>query len=61
MIVKKINTKEYVFIENNNNYYEQIIYTKYEIDINNLYKKDIVKEIKDKIDILYSFPKRKIL
>lgn len=61
MIVKKINTKEYVFIENNNNYYEQIIYTKYGIDINNLYKKDIVKEIKDKIDILYSFPKRKIL
>lgn len=62
MIVKKINTKEYVLIDNNdNNYYENIIYTKYGININNIYIKDIVKEIQDKIEILYSSPKRKIL
>jgi hypothetical protein len=61
MIVKKINTKEYVLIENDINYYEKIISTKYGININNLYKKDIVKEIQDKIEILYSSPKRKIL
>ena len=62
MIVKKINTKEYVLIDNNdNNYYEKIISTKYGININNLYKKDVVKEIQDKIEILYSSPKRKIL
>tara|TARA_Y100000768_G_C23989445_1_gene691235 strand:- start:6013 stop:6201 length:189 start_codon:yes stop_codon:yes gene_type:complete len=62
MIVKKINTKEYVLIDNkDNNYYENIIYTKYGININNIYVEDIVKKIQDKIEILYSSPKRKIL
>lgn len=55
MIVFDIINKKYIIINNNNddkNYYDNIIYKKYNININNS-KMDVNKIIKNKIKKLY--------
>ena len=55
MIVFDLITQKYKIINNNNddkNYYNNIIYSKYNININN-FKKNQIKLIKDKIKQLY--------
>tara|TARA_Y100000389_G_scaffold49067_1_gene44688 strand:+ start:1250 stop:1435 length:186 start_codon:yes stop_codon:yes gene_type:complete len=61
MIVKKNNSKECIIIKKTPNYYEDIIYLKYGLNINNISNIDIVENIKNKINILYSSPKKRIL
>lgn len=60
MIVK--NNNEYIVIKKDSNYYENIIYFKYGLNINNVSKiDDIVENLKNKIKILYSSPKKQKL
>ena len=60
MIVK--NNNEYIIIKKDSNYYENIIYFKYGLNVDNLSNiNDIVENIKNKIKILYLSPKKQIL
>ena len=61
MIVKKNNSDKYIIIKKGANYYEDIVYFKYGLNINNISNIDIVEKIKNKINILYSSPKKRIL